>query len=162
MFPDTVQEGDEIPSTQMMPNQQTNLQRLSQPAQILKSALSSLATYQVSSLSLSLSLTHSLSLSQFIIFPPFLTTQSSTEMTAQMLPEVVKLLTSPEEATVLEASKLLMELSKKEASCKAIIGNGGVLNMIIQAMAGAGNPDIQKGLSGVLHHCSNDRYVLSL
>ena len=44
MFP---QEGDEVPSTQMMPNQQTNLQRLSQPAQILKSALSSLATYQV-------------------------------------------------------------------------------------------------------------------
>ena len=48
MFPETIQEGDEIPSTQMMSNQQTNLQRLSQPAQILKSALSSLATYQVS------------------------------------------------------------------------------------------------------------------
>ena len=47
MFPETIQEGDEIPSTQMMSNQQTNLQRLSQPAQILKSALSSLATYQV-------------------------------------------------------------------------------------------------------------------
>ena len=47
MFPETIQEGDEIPSTQMMSNQQTNLQRLAQPAQILKSALSSLATYQV-------------------------------------------------------------------------------------------------------------------
>lgn len=47
MFPEAIQEGEEVPSTQMMPNQQTNLQRLSQPAQILKSALSSLATYQV-------------------------------------------------------------------------------------------------------------------
>lgn len=47
MFPETIQEGEEVPSTQMMPNQQTNLQRLGQPAQILKSALSSLATYQV-------------------------------------------------------------------------------------------------------------------
>lgn len=131
MFPETIQEGDEIPSTQMMPNQQTNLQRLSQPAQILKSALSSLATYQ-----------------------------GSTEMTAQMLPEVVKLLTVQEEPTVLEASKLLMELSKKEASCRAIIGNGAVLNMIVQAMAGTGNPEIQKHLSGVLHHCSNDHQGL--
>lgn len=131
MFPETIQEGDEIPSTQMMSNQQTNLQRLAQPAQILKSALSSLATYQ-----------------------------SSTELTAQMLPDVVKLLTLPEESTVLEASKLLMELSKKEASCRAIIANGQVLNMIIQAMAGTGNPEIQKNLSGVLHHCSNDHQGL--
>ena len=78
-------------------------------------------------------------------------------MTAQMLPEVVKLLTLPEESTVLEASKLLMELSKKEASCRAIIANGGVLNMIVQAMAGSVNAEIQKHLSGVLHHCSNDQ-----
>ena len=78
-------------------------------------------------------------------------------MTAQMLPEVVKLLTVQEEPTVLEASKLLMELSKKDASCRAIIGNGAVLSMIIQAMAGTGNPDIQKNLSGVLYHCSNDQ-----
>ena len=83
--------------------------------------------------------------------------QSSTEHTAQLLPEVVKLLALPEEATVLEASKLLMELSKKEASCRAIIANGQVLNMIVQAMAGSVNPEIQKNLSGVLHHCSNDQ-----
>ncbi len=78
-------------------------------------------------------------------------------MTSQMLPDVVKLLTLPDESTILEASKLLMELSKKEASCKAIITNGQVLNMIIQAMAATGNPEIQKNLSGVLHHCSNDQ-----
>ena len=47
MFPETMREGEEVPSTQMMPNQQTNLQRLAQSAQILKSALSSLTTYQV-------------------------------------------------------------------------------------------------------------------
>lgn len=44
MFPD---DGMEVPSTQMMRNQQTNLQRLSQPAQILKAIISGLATYQV-------------------------------------------------------------------------------------------------------------------
>ena len=50
MFPETITEGEEVPSTQMMPGQPTNLQRLAQPAQILKAAVSSLATYQVSSL----------------------------------------------------------------------------------------------------------------
>ena len=94
------------------------------------------------------------SITNFTLFSVF---QSSTELTAQMLPDVVKLLTLPDESTVLEASKLLMELSKKEASCRAIIANGQVLNMIIQAMAGTGNPEIQKNLSGVLHHCSNDQ-----
>lgn len=44
MFPD---DNMEVPSTQMMRNQQTNLQRLSQPAQILKATVSGLATYQV-------------------------------------------------------------------------------------------------------------------
>lgn len=44
MFPD---DGMDVPSTQMMRNQPTNLQRLSQPAQILKAIVSGLATYQV-------------------------------------------------------------------------------------------------------------------
>ena len=47
MFPDDGP-GMEVPSTQMMRNQPTNLQRLSQPAQILKAIISGLATYQVS------------------------------------------------------------------------------------------------------------------
>lgn len=46
MFPD---DGMEVPSTQMIQNQQTNLQRLAQPTQILKATISSLANYQVHS-----------------------------------------------------------------------------------------------------------------
>lgn len=44
MFPE---DGMDVPSTQMMRNQPTNLQRLSQPVQILKAIVSGLATYQV-------------------------------------------------------------------------------------------------------------------
>lgn len=47
MFPETICEGEEVPSTQMVPSHHTNLQRLAQPAQILKAAISGLATYQV-------------------------------------------------------------------------------------------------------------------
>jgi len=44
MFPE---ESVEVPSTQMMPNQQNNLQRMSQSTQILQATLSNLAAYQV-------------------------------------------------------------------------------------------------------------------
>ena len=47
MFPETIHEGEEVPSTQMVPSHPTSLQRLAQPAQILKAAISGLATYQV-------------------------------------------------------------------------------------------------------------------
>ena len=47
MFPESVGGGEEVPTTQMVPNQPTNLQRLAQPAQILKATVSNLANYQV-------------------------------------------------------------------------------------------------------------------
>ena len=60
---------------------------------------------------------------------------------------------------VLEASKLLHELSKKDPSCRAIIANGGVVSTVIQAMASTSLAEIQKCMSGTLHNLSNDRYV---
>ena len=47
MFPDTVAESEEVPGTQMMPEKQTNLQRMAQPAQILRAAVQNLVNYQV-------------------------------------------------------------------------------------------------------------------
>ena len=83
--------------------------------------------------------------------------QGSTEMTAQALPEITRLLTNRDPSIVLEASRLVLELSKKEASCQAIINNGGMVSTVIQVMAGTGNADMQKSLAGTLHNLSNDR-----
>lgn len=47
MFPDTIAEGEEVPSTQIMPDKQTNLQRMAQPAQVLRAAVQNLVNYQV-------------------------------------------------------------------------------------------------------------------
>ena len=81
-------------------------------------------------------------------------------MTSQLLPELGKLLSHPEESVVLETCKLILELSKKDASCRAIIGNGNVVNMLIQAMGSTMSVDIQKMVAGTLHNLSNDRYVM--
>ena len=61
------------------------------------------------------------------------------------------------ETVVLEASKMLHELSKKEASCRALIANEAVINTLIQAMASTANAEIQKSLAGTLHNLSRDQ-----
>lgn len=47
MFPETLEEGMEIPSTQFDPTQPTAVQRLSEPSQMLKHAVVNLINYQV-------------------------------------------------------------------------------------------------------------------
>lgn len=83
-------------------------------------------------------------------------------MTAQVLPELAKLLTSLDENIVSEAAKLIMELSKKEASCRAIVASELTVSSLIKAISSTGNADIQKSLSGTLHNVSNDRCVAAV
>ena len=51
VFPDSVaNEGaEDIPSTQILHDRQTNLQKMAQPSQVLKAALQNLINYQVNS-----------------------------------------------------------------------------------------------------------------
>lgn len=46
MFPETLEEGIEIPSTQLDPAQPTAVQRLAEPSQMLKHAVVNLINYQ--------------------------------------------------------------------------------------------------------------------
>lgn len=47
MFPETLPEGVQIPSTQVHPDQPTAVQRLAEPSQMLKHAVVNLINYQV-------------------------------------------------------------------------------------------------------------------
>ena len=46
MFPETLEEGIEIPTTQLDPNEPTAVQRLAEPSQMLKHAVVNLINYQ--------------------------------------------------------------------------------------------------------------------
>ena len=46
MFPETLEEGVQIPSTQIHPDQPTAVQRLAEPSQMLKHAVVNLINYQ--------------------------------------------------------------------------------------------------------------------
>ena len=48
LFPETLEEGVQIPSTQVNPEQPTAVQRLTEPSQMLKCAVVNLINYQVS------------------------------------------------------------------------------------------------------------------
>ncbi len=47
MFPDSSNESEEIPSTQILQDRQTNLQKMAQPSQVLRAAVQNLVNYQV-------------------------------------------------------------------------------------------------------------------
>ena len=47
MFPETIEEGMDIPSTQLDPGNPTAVQRLAEPSQMLKNAVVDLINYQV-------------------------------------------------------------------------------------------------------------------
>jgi len=82
--------------------------------------------------------------------------QGSTEMTSQALPSLANVLTSKvEESSLVEACKLMLELSKKEPSMHAIANSDVAVSSIIKVVAYTTNLDVQKFLSGTLHNISN-------
>jgi catenin beta 1 len=132
MFPDHAIEED-VPSTQVVPDHQTNLQRMTQPVQILRAAVQNLVNYQ-----------------------------SNTELTARALPEILQLLSHQDQSIVLKASKLILDLCKKDASIKAFTSNPNGVFTIIQTLANINNPEIQKALAGAIHNISSNSQGLMM
>ncbi|CAK9289982.1 unnamed protein product [Gordionus sp. m RMFG-2023] len=103
MFPETMDEGMEIPSTHFEGEDMTAVQRLAEPSQILKHAVGNLINYQ-----------------------------DDAELSSRALPELVKLLTNAsndpnstniDKILVGKAAALVHRLSKKEAARRAILLN---------------------------------------
>ena len=85
MFPETLDEGLEIPSTQMDPAQPTAVQRLSEPSQMLKHAVVNLINYQ-----------------------------DDADLATKAIPELIKLLNDEDQVVVSQAAMMVHQLSKKE------------------------------------------------
>lgn len=88
-------------------------------------------------------------------YSPF--SQSNTELTAKALPEIISLLSHQDQSVITEASKLILDLSKKEASLTAINANPAAVRGIIQTLANVNNAEIQKALAGAVHNISSNR-----
>merc|ERR1719432_246291 len=131
MFPETLEEGLEIPSTQLDPREPTAVQRLSEPSQMLKHAVVNLINYQ-----------------------------DDADLATRAIPELIKLLNDEDQVVVSQAAMMVHQLSKKEASRHAIMNSPQMVAALVKAIANTNDLESTKGAVGTLHNLSMHRQGL--
>uniref|UniRef100_A0A1W7RB03 Armadillo segment polarity protein n=1 Tax=Hadrurus spadix TaxID=141984 RepID=A0A1W7RB03_9SCOR len=131
MFPETLEEGIEIPSTQFDPSQPTAVQRLSEPSQMLKHAVVNLINYQ-----------------------------DDADLATRAVPELIKLLNDEDQVVVGQAAMMVHQLSKKEASRHAIMNSPQMIAALVRAMSTSNDLETTRCAAGALHNLSHHRQGL--
>ncbi|CAH0720644.1 unnamed protein product, partial [Brenthis ino] len=131
MFPETLEEGIEIPSTQLDPAQPTAVQRLSEPSQMLKHAVVNLINYQ-----------------------------DDADLATRAIPDLIKLLNDEDQVVVSQAAMMVHQLSKKEASRHAIMNSPQMVAALVRAISNSNDLETTKGAVGTLHNLSHHRQGL--
>ncbi|ROL42052.1 Catenin beta-1 [Anabarilius grahami] len=128
MFPETLDEGMQIPSTQFDSAHPTNVQRLAEPSQMLKHAVVNLINYQ-----------------------------DDAELATRAIPELTKLLNDEDQVVVNKAAVMVHQLSKKEASRHAIMRSPQMVSAIVRTMQNTSDVETARCTSGTLHNLSHHR-----
>lgn len=131
MFPETLEEGVEIPSTQFDPAQPTAVQRLAEPSQMLKHAVVNLINYQ-----------------------------DDADLATRAIPELIKLLNDEDQVVVSQAAMMVHQLSKKEASRHAIMNSSQMVAALVRAISNSDDLESTKAAVGTLHNLSHHRQGL--
>ena len=118
MFPETLEDGIEIPSTQVDPREPTAVQRLSEPSQMLKHAVVNLINYQ-----------------------------DDADLATRAIPELIKLLNDEDQVVVSQAAMMVHQLSKKEASRHAIMNSPQMVAALVKALSNSSDLESTKGIS---------------
>nr|BBG74726.1 beta-catenin [Patiria pectinifera] len=128
MFPETLEEGVQIPSTQFDPNHQTSVQHLAEPSQMLKHAVVNLINYQ-----------------------------DDADLATRAIPELGKLFSDEAQVVVSQAAMMVHQLSKKEASRHAIMNSPQVVAALVRAMSNSNDLETTRCAVGTLHNLSHHR-----
>uniref|UniRef100_A0A673AL96 Catenin beta 1 n=1 Tax=Sphaeramia orbicularis TaxID=375764 RepID=A0A673AL96_9TELE len=128
MFPETLEEGMQIPSTQYDAANPTNVQRLAEPSQMLKHAVVNLINYQ-----------------------------DDAELATRAIPELTKLLNDEDQVVVNKAAVMVHQLSKKEASRHAIMRSPQMVSAIVRTMQNTNDVETARCTAGTLHNLSHHR-----
>ncbi|XP_021931264.1 armadillo segment polarity protein-like isoform X2 [Zootermopsis nevadensis] len=131
MFPETLEEGIEIPSTQFDSAQPTAVQRLAEPSQMLKHAVVNLINYQ-----------------------------DDADLATRAIPELIKLLNDEDQVVVSQAAMMVHQLSKKEASRHAIMNSSQMVDALVRAISSSNDLESTKAAVGTLHNLSHHRQGL--
>ncbi|CAI5690502.1 unnamed protein product [Oreochromis niloticus] len=128
MFPETLEEGIQIPPTQLDAAHPTAVQRLAEPSQMLKHAVVNLINYQ-----------------------------DDAELATRAIPELTKLLNDEDQVVVNKAAVMVHQLSKKEASRHALMRSPQMVSAVVRAMQNSGDVETARCSAGTLHNLSHHR-----
>ncbi|MEQ2250759.1 hypothetical protein ILYODFUR_004141 [Ilyodon furcidens] len=128
MFPESLEEGTTILSTQTDQSQMTNVQRLAEPSQMLKTAIVHLINYQ-----------------------------DDAELATRAIPELTKLLNDEDQVVVSKAAQIVNQLTRKEASRRALMQSPQVVAAVVRAMQNTNNMETTKATASILHNLSHQR-----
>lgn len=128
MFPETVEGGTTILSTQTDPSQMTNVQRLAEPSQMLKTAIIHLINYQ-----------------------------DDAELATRAVPELTKLLNDEDQVVVSKAAQIVNQLTRKEASRRALMQSPQMVAAVVRAMQNTSDMETARATASILHNLSHQR-----
>uniref|UniRef100_A0A3Q2GHV5 Catenin beta 1 n=1 Tax=Cyprinodon variegatus TaxID=28743 RepID=A0A3Q2GHV5_CYPVA len=128
MFPETLEEGIQIPPTQLDAAHPTAVQRLAEPSQMLKHAVVNLINYQ-----------------------------DDAELATRAIPELTKLLNDEDQVVVNKAAVMVHQLSKKEASRHALMRSPQMVSAVVRAMQNTNDVETARCSAGTLHNLSHHR-----
>ncbi|XP_060922715.1 junction plakoglobin a [Limanda limanda] len=128
MFPETLEEGMTILSTQTDASQMTNVQRLAEPSQMLKTAIIHLINYQ-----------------------------DDAELATRAVPELTKLLNDEDQVVVGKAAQIVNQLTRKEASRRALMQSPQMVAAVVRAMQNTSDMETARATASILHNLSHQR-----
>ncbi|XP_078385621.1 junction plakoglobin-like [Cetorhinus maximus] len=128
MFPETLESGTRILSAQIDPGQETNVQKLSESSQMLKAAIVQLINYQ-----------------------------DDAELATRAIPELTKLLNDEDQVIVSKATMIVNQLSKKDASCRALEQSPQMVAAVVRTMQNSSDLETARHAAGILHNFSHHR-----
>ncbi|ETE68218.1 Junction plakoglobin [Ophiophagus hannah] len=127
MYPETAEDHTLLLTTQVE-GQQTNVQRLAEPSQMLKSAIVHLINYQ-----------------------------DDAELATRAIPELTKLLNDEDPVVVSKAAMIVNQLSKKEASRRALMQSAQIVAAVVRTMQNTSDLDTARCTTSILHNLSHHR-----
>ncbi|KAM6939547.1 junction plakoglobin-like [Xenentodon cancila] len=128
MFPETLEANTTILSTQTDPTQMTNVQRLAEPSQMLKTAIIHLINYQ-----------------------------DDAELATRAVPELTKLLNDEDQVVVSKAAQIVNQLTRKEASRHALMQSPQMVAAVVRAMQNTSDMETARATASILHNLSHQR-----
>lgn len=127
MFPETLTQGDPALPVQSDVNQ-SHVQRLAEPSQLLKNAIVHLINYQ-----------------------------DDAELATRAVPELTKLLADTDPVVVNKAALIVNQLSRKEASRRVLVQSPVLMEALVSAMSAAGDTETARCSCSVLHSLSHQK-----